>query len=930
MTFGHLGACEQSMNSTYHTWLDRYDVLRSDDSDAIRSDAATVNLVAPAIVIRFNRNTESNLSQALQGLQNQALTDWRALVYLDETCSQETRELANTLTAGDTRISLATKYSEGAALLAGRPTTVLFACGSVILREHAVYMFARAARDQTIALVYSDEDHLGRNGERTSPIFKPAFSPELLKQNCYLGNCILLKAGPTDLASAVTDFTEPHYDFSSFIDAQIHRVGPTNVLHVPHVLFHYTASPSLRNVDSAVDLHNDSLPSVSIIIPTKDHLELISACLESIKARTNYPKDRYEIVVVDNCSEDPAVLAYLAEAHESGSIRLLRNAAAFNFSRINNKAAECCTSEMLLFLNNDVEIIDPGWIRRLVGYATQPDVGVVGCKLLYPDGTVQHAGMVLGIRGSAVHAHLGIHRDDPGFQGLACLTREVSAVTGACMAIRRELFLRLGGFDEELKVAFNDTDLCLRSLTHGLRNIFVGVPLAIHHEGMTRGRDDTSQKAAMFRFEAAVARRRHAKFYKDDPYYNPNLSVDRVHQLAFPPRRTLPWKIPKPPAPLSILWVAPPGTRPPDLNAVRTQLQRLRDAGHPVSVVSAVDLSRELPEFPSVVVSSPEQIADFAVLNDFDCIVLGDPCFLAVAPLIGDWPLVICCDHTELAEELFPDVRAHLEEQREVALSMADAMIDRPPLANPSADPNGNSEWSNEFLGIIRSLQVARASGVPFQRRHIMHALISPADGACQNHPTGECQSREPFYAKLRDLEGPALIDQLYLSVLGRYSDAAGREAYLRQIEQGVPKDAIIRDIVTSDEGKSRGVIPEGVMRLAGIQERPSRAQGGTVGPKGAPVHGLDLPMSAILAADDTEFIARAYSEILGRPPDAQGLSFYQSRLNAGVSKRAIIIQICNSSEAKQRGVKKSRHTEGKVRNWIGKIISRVRKDDPV
>jgi GT2 family glycosyltransferase len=283
-------------------------------------------------------------------------------------------------------------------------------------------------------------------------------------------------------------------------------------------------------------------PSVSLIVPTRDQLALLRACAEGILRRTRYPS--LELVIVDNGSLKPATADYLRAVAADPRVRVLRDERPFNFSALNNAAARVARGEILGFVNNDVEAIEPGWLEELVTQLGVPDVAAVGAKLLYGNGAVQHAGVALGIGGVAGHPGKGLHRSDPGYFGDLQIARSVSAVTAACMLVKRAAFEAVGGFDEaDLAVAFNDVDLCLKLRRAGWRIVWTPYAELYHHESASRGSDAVLlSRRQRFLKEHAVMRRRWRNALDRDPYFNPNLSLatERL-AIAFPPRVRPPW-----------------------------------------------------------------------------------------------------------------------------------------------------------------------------------------------------------------------------------------------------------------------------------------------------------------------------------------------------------------------------------------------------
>jgi GT2 family glycosyltransferase len=247
-------------------------------------------------------------------------------------------------------------------------------------------------------------------------------------------------------------------------------------------------------------------------------------------------------VIVDNGSTEAESKAYFEQVQRAPCISVLHDDGPFNFPRLNNVAASRARGELLCFLNNDTEVISPGWLEEMVSLAVRPGVGAVGAMLYYPDDTIQHAGVVLGMGGIASHAHRHFPRDVPGHFGRAGLAQTMSAVTAACMVMRKTVFDMVGGFDETLAVAYNDVDLCLRLMARGFRNVWTPFAELYHFESLSRGDDSQGPSRPRFLAESQLMRERWQPLLDADPYYNPNLSLMRVDfGLAFPPRHARAW-----------------------------------------------------------------------------------------------------------------------------------------------------------------------------------------------------------------------------------------------------------------------------------------------------------------------------------------------------------------------------------------------------
>ena len=277
-------------------------------------------------------------------------------------------------------------------------------------------------------------------------------------------------------------------------------------------------------------------PTVSIVIPMRDRVSLLEQCIASIRERTNYPS--IEFVIVDNASTEPATLKFLRKIEREIGARVVHEDGAFNFSRLINRGAAAATGEVLAFLNNDIEANETGWLREMVSHVVRAEVGAVGARLWYPNGTLQHGGVILGLGSVAGHAFPRVPRGHPGYFNRAWLQQNCSAVTGACLLVRRKVFEQAGGFDEKnLAISFNDVDFCLRLRAAGLLNVWTPYANLIHHESASRGHQPTPDDQAQFVLEATFMQRRWGGDLLHDPFYNPNLSLNLPgFDLAVPPR----------------------------------------------------------------------------------------------------------------------------------------------------------------------------------------------------------------------------------------------------------------------------------------------------------------------------------------------------------------------------------------------------------
>lgn len=380
------------------------------------------------------------------------------------------------------------------------------------LAPRAFAHYSQAASDRPDAsVIYADDDEIGEEGERRKPHLKPDWNPELFKHHDYVsGACIYRWRPRTDC---------PAGDVASALKGALS--SGAEPAHLPRVLHHRRARPQPVVPGRISPTAGQPMPSVTVIIPTRNQAALLRLCVAGV-LRVDYP--RPQLIIVDNGTDEPAALAYLSEIEGQG-LRVLRCPGPFNYSALNNAAVRHADGELLCFLNNDVEMLDDDWLRSLALRASPPDAGAVGARLLYPDRTIQHAGVFTGIGGGAGHGHRFQPVNDPGYFQRASLPQQVSAVTAACLVVARDKFLTVGGFDEvEFPVAFNDVDLCLKLNQRGWQTLYEPRATLIHHESKSRGSDSTRKNRDRFAGELRALKSKWRTHERRDPFHHPQLS----------------------------------------------------------------------------------------------------------------------------------------------------------------------------------------------------------------------------------------------------------------------------------------------------------------------------------------------------------------------------------------------------------------------
>jgi GT2 family glycosyltransferase len=522
----------------YQRWISGNDTITTLDRSAILKHLTTItkrpliSVIVTAIGI-----TGDLLRLSINSLLSQLYPHWELCIALHEGSDPALKRVIEDVKRQDRRLRLVLSSAEEEHLVAARRALaiakgefVTFLMPGDVLPEQALYEVAVILNaNPPPDIVYTDSDQIDSHGQRFNPRFKPGFDPDLLLSHDYVGDLVVYRQPLLQSAGELrSEFKEAAYH--DLILRAAARTTPDRIAHIPAVLYHQRkefetlvgqSSPlassdehrgaairdfldcqghsaaSLFPVSSVPGAFRivwpmpEAEPLVSIIVPTRDRAELISRCVEGILHRTDY--SNFEILIVDNESRQQASLdlfdILLKQDHR---IRILSRPGPFNYSALNNAAAGEARGEILLLLNNDTHVISAGWLRELVSQAIRPDVGVVGAKLLYENETVQHGGVLLGPRGSAMHIHRFAKREDPGYFGQLALARTLSVVTGACLAIRRKIYLDVGALDEvNLPVSYNDFDLCLRVQARGYRVVWTPFAELIHLESVSRGSDES-------------------------------------------------------------------------------------------------------------------------------------------------------------------------------------------------------------------------------------------------------------------------------------------------------------------------------------------------------------------------------------------------------------------------------------------------------
>lgn len=554
---------------SYEDYIRRNDTTTDDDVPAINAHIKKL-LLKPvlSIVMPVYNPPIIFFREALNAIIAQSYPYWQLCLADDASTNPEIKHVIEEYVSKDSRIKAVFRPINGhisaasnSALTIATGEFVVLVDQDDLIPNHTLYHVAvEINRKPDVCLIYSDEDKIDEFGNRFGPYFKSDWNPDLFySQNMFSH----LGVYRTSLIRELGGF-RLGYEGSQDYDLALRcvaKVSADKIRHIPRVLYHWRAHAestalsigaksyaisasykALQDFFSGSDaivkktnLTNSfrvtyplplKLPLVSLIIPTRDQLSVLKKCINSIKNNTDYPN--IEILIIDNQSQDKETLKYLATLNKDRRFKVIQYNKPFNYSAINNFAVSLAKGEIIGLVNNDIEAINNDWLTEMVRHVLRPDVGVVGAKLIYANETIQHAGIILGIGGTTGHSHKFLTREHSGYFSRASLQQELSAVTGACLIVKKSVYEQVGGLDEEnLTVAFNDVDFCLKVRESGLRNIYTPYSMLYHHESISRGQEDSPEKQTRFAKEVLFMKEKWGSILLTDPFYNPNLSHDR-------------------------------------------------------------------------------------------------------------------------------------------------------------------------------------------------------------------------------------------------------------------------------------------------------------------------------------------------------------------------------------------------------------------
>ncbi|MFT7384084.1 MAG: glycosyltransferase involved in cell wall biosynthesis [Urechidicola sp.] len=504
------------------------------------------------------------LDQAITSVYSQSYPHWQLCIVDDASGDTALTQKLQTLEANDSRIRYVAHNTNqhisaatNSALALAVGDFVTFLDQDDVLPTQALLRVAMEINDHPEAkLFYTDEDKLNAAGHRQTPNFKPAWNYDLLLSQNYLCHLAVYEMALLRALGGMRLGYEGAQDHDLALRAATKIDAARVVRHIPEILYHWRVHPqstaanpdskpyaqdsgmraiedhlktqainarvSRQGIHYRVHYHLDAPPPVTIIIPTRNMQQTLKVCIDSLLEKTQYPN--FRLLIIDNDSDDFDAINYLRSLSRLPQVDVLVDNQAFNYSALNNHAVDQADTDIVCLLNNDVEVIAPGWLTEMVSHLVRDGVGIVGAKLRYPNDQIQHAGVILGIGGIAGHGHKYFQHDEPGYFGRLALVQNYSAVTGACLLTRKSIWQQVGGLETQLAVAFNDVDYCLRVQDLGFRVVWTPFADLYHHESLSRGQEDSPEKQARFTAEVDYMMHRWQHVIDHDPAYSPNLS----------------------------------------------------------------------------------------------------------------------------------------------------------------------------------------------------------------------------------------------------------------------------------------------------------------------------------------------------------------------------------------------------------------------
>jgi glycosyltransferase involved in cell wall biosynthesis len=566
----------------YSEWVEEHDTLTEEKLEQYRNELVDLPLQPLiSVLVPIYNCPEKFLIRMIESVESQVYSNWELCLADDCSTDPHVKRVIDEYAKKDSRIKVIHREKNGH-ISEATNSCLDIAQGEFIalldhddeLREHSLFWMVKELNVYPeVQFIYSDEDKIDEEGVRFLPHFKPDWSPELFYSQNYLCHFSVIKRQLVEDAGRYRKGYEGSQDFDLFLRCTAKLKG-SEIRHIPRILYHWRAIEGSTALDlgeksyahdagvkSLSDFANASYenaevvggvfpttyrikhklpvePSVILIIPTKDCLNLLAIGVSSILQKTNY--SNYKILIVNNRSEKAETLEYFQAIQKNERVKVLEYDQPFNFSAINNFAVSQCDSDIVGLINNDIEVINDEWLSEMVSHAVLNGAGCVGAKLYYPNDTIQHGGVILWRCGIAEHLHKGFHRSRPGYFAHLMVPLNVTAVTAACLVVKRDVYLQVGGMDEALKVAYNDVDFCLKVRELGKRNIWLPYAELYHHESVSRGADDSPEKAKRLQQESEILLSKWKEKIPEDPYFNPNFSLENLNiEPAFPPRIAL-------------------------------------------------------------------------------------------------------------------------------------------------------------------------------------------------------------------------------------------------------------------------------------------------------------------------------------------------------------------------------------------------------